>query len=96
MAAYLVAQLKVHDRVTFERYREAVSPLIDRFGGRYRVRGGELDVLEGDWAPWPRLVVIEFQSKDAARLFYDSPEYQQILPLRQSSADGTVAIVEGV
>ena len=75
--------------------REAVTPLVDRFGGRFRVRGGELDVVEGDWA-WPRLVIIEFQSKDAARLFYKSPEYQKILSLRQASSQGTVAIVEGV
>ena len=59
------------------------------------MRGGELDVLEGNW-PLPRLVIIEFQSKDAARLFYESPEYQKILPLRQASSDGTLAIVEGV
>jgi uncharacterized protein (DUF1330 family) len=95
MAAYIVAQLKVHDPAMFQRYREAVTPLVDRFGGRYRVRGGELEVLEGDW-PLPRLTIIEFQSQDAARLFYESPEYQQILPLRQESARGTVAIVEGV
>ena len=94
MAAYIVAQLKVHDPAMFQRYREAVTPLVDRFGGRFRVRGGELEVLEGDW-PLPRLVIIEFQSRDAARLFYDSPEYQKILPLRQESADGTVAIVAG-
>lgn len=93
MAAYIVAQLKVHDPAGFQRYREAVTPLVDRFGGRYRVRGGELEVLEGDW-PYPRLTIIEFQSRDAARLFYDSPEYQKILPLRQQSAAGTVAIVE--
>ena len=93
MPAYLVAQLKVHDPAMFQRYREAVTPLVDRFGGRYRVRGGELDVLEGDW-PYPRLTIIEFQSRDAARLFYDSLEYQKILPLRQNSADGTVVIVE--
>ena len=72
MAAYIVAQVKVRDPAAYQRYREAVTPLIDRFGGRFRVRGGELDVLEGDW-PLPRLVIIEFQSKDAARLFYDSP-----------------------
>jgi uncharacterized protein (DUF1330 family) len=93
MPAYIVAQLKVHDPAMFGRYREAVTPLVDRFGGRYRVRGGELDVLEGDW-PYPRLTIIEFQSKDAARLFYESPEYQKVLPLRQESADGTVVIVE--
>jgi uncharacterized protein (DUF1330 family) len=95
MAAYIVAQLKVRDPAAFQRYREAVTPLVDQFGGRFRVRGGELEVQEGDW-PWPRLVIIEFPSKDAARLFYESPEYQKILPLRQASADGTVAFVEGV
>ena len=95
MAAYIVAQLKVHDPAMFYRYRDAVTPSVDRFGGRYRVRGGELEVLDGD-RPFPRLTIIEFQSRDAARLFYDSPEHQKILRLRQESAKGTVAIVEGV
>lgn len=94
MSAYLVAQLKVHDPKTFERYRAAVTPLVDRFGGRYRIRGGQTEVLEGDWQT-ERLVVIEFQSRDAARLFYDSPEYQEALRLRQEAADGAVAIVAG-
>jgi uncharacterized protein (DUF1330 family) len=95
MAAYLLAQLTVHDPNAYQHYREAVAPLVDRFGGRYRVRGGAIDVLEGEFGA-ERLVVIEFQSRDAARLFYDSPEYQQILPLRRSAADGTVVIVEAV
>ena len=95
MAAYIVAQLKVHDPAMFKRYRDAVTPLVDRFGGRYRVRGGELEVLEGDW-PFQRLTIIEFQSRNAARVFFDSPEYRKILPLREKSADGTVVIAEGV
>jgi uncharacterized protein (DUF1330 family) len=95
MAAYLVAQVKIHDQETYRRYREAVPALVDRFGGRFRARGGALEVLEGEW-PMPRLVIIEFQSRDAARLFYDSPEYQKILPLRQSASEGNVVIVEGV
>jgi uncharacterized protein (DUF1330 family) len=94
MAAYFVARLKVHDPAMFERYREAVASLVQRFGGRYLARGGELEVLEGDWPP--RLAIVEFQSRDAARLFYDSPEYQEILPLRQASAHTAVVIVEGV
>jgi uncharacterized protein (DUF1330 family) len=95
MAAYLVAQVRIHDPEAYERYREAVPSLVDRFGGRFRARGGELEVLEGEW-PWPRLVIIEFQSRDAARLFYDSPEYQKILPLRQAASEGNVVIAEGV
>lgn len=95
MTAYLVAQVRIHDEETYRRYREAVPELVDRFGGRFRVRGGELEVLEGEW-PLPRLVIIEFQSKDAARLFYESPEYQKILPLRQRASEGNVVLVEGV
>ncbi|MGH6900238.1 MAG: DUF1330 domain-containing protein [Geminicoccaceae bacterium] len=95
MTAYLVAQVRVHDQETYQRYREAVPPLVDRFGGRFRARGGELEVLEGAW-PLPRLVIIEFQSRAAARLFYDSPEYQEILPLRQGASEGNVVLVEGV
>ena len=95
MVAFIVAQLKVHDQAMFQRYRDAVTPLVDRFGGRYRVRGGELEVLEGDW-PFPRLTIIEFQSRNAARLFFDSPEYRKIQPLREKSADGTVVIAEGM
>jgi uncharacterized protein (DUF1330 family) len=95
MAAYLVAQVRIHDPTTYQAYREAVPPLVERFGGRFRARGGELEVLEGDW-PMPRLVIIEFPSRDAARRFYDSPEYQKILPLRQGASEGNVVIVEGV
>lgn len=95
MAAYLVAQLKITDPKMYERYREAVTPLVDRFGGRFLVRGGALEVLEGDW-PLTRLVAIEFQSAAAARHFYESPEYQRILPLRTEAAHGSVAIVDGV
>jgi uncharacterized protein (DUF1330 family) len=95
MAAYLVAQVRIHDPEAYERYRDAVPSLVERFGGRFRARGGKLEVLEGEW-PLPRLVIIEFASRDAARRFYDSPEYQKILPLRQGASEGNVVIVEGV
>jgi uncharacterized protein (DUF1330 family) len=95
MTAYLVAQVRIDDEATYRRYREAVPELVDRFGGRFRVRGGELDVLEGQWQ-LPRLVIIEFPSKDAARLFYESPGYQKILPLRQRASEGNVVLVEGL
>lgn len=95
MSAYLVAHLDVHDADGFARYRNEVTPLVDRFGGKYLIRGGDVEVLEGDWQI-PRVVVIEFPSRDALRLFYDSPEYQQILPLRTQAASGPVAIVDGV
>ncbi len=95
MKAFLVAHIEVHDPAGFEAYRERVSPLVARFGGRYLIRGGTAHPVEGEWRI-PRLVVIEFDNLDAARTFYHSPEYQEILPLRLKSSHGTAAFVEGV
>lgn len=95
MKAYLVAHIQVRDAEGFEAYRAKVPAVIERFGGRYLIRGGVAHPLEGDWTV-PRLVVIEFDSLEAARAFYDSPDYQEILPLRLAASEGTAAIVEGV
>ncbi|MFQ5775631.1 MAG: DUF1330 domain-containing protein [Kiloniellaceae bacterium] len=95
MAGYLIAHIDVTDPQAFEAYRAAVPAVIEKFGGRYLVRGGAVDVLEGDWTV-PRLVILAFDSVERASKFYASPEYQEILPLRLAAAKGTVAIVEGV
>ena len=95
MTAYIVAQLKVHDPAMFERYRDAVTPLVDRFGGRYRVRGGELAVLEGDWEP-SRLVVLEFEDLEAAKRWYDSERYRQARTLREGAARLRMVAAQGV
>ncbi len=95
MSAYIVAQLQVTDPETFEDYRAVVPQVIESFGGRYVIRGGEPEMLEGAWT-LPRLVVIQFDSMEAARRFYHSPAYQEILPLRLKAAEGSVALVPGV
>ena len=95
MAGYIIAQLEVTDAESFERYREVVPEVIARHGGRYLVRGGTLEVLEGDW-PAPRLVVVAFDSYEAAKSFYNSEAYQEILPLRTAASRGNVIVVAGV
>lgn len=95
MAAYIVAQLDVHDPETFQRYRDKVAPLVEAAGGRYIVRGGTITPLEGD-PPAPRLVIIEFADREAAQRWYASDAYQEILPLRLQSANGTALIVDGI
>jgi len=95
MPAYLIAHLDVTDPSAFESYRSAVPAVIAKFGGRYLVRGGAVEVLEGEW-PVPRLVILAFDSLDQARRFYKSPEYQEILPLRLAAAKGNVVLVEGM
>lgn len=93
MAGYILAQLKITDRRLHERYREALLPLVDRMGGRLRI-DGEVDVLEGD-PMTGRVMLIEFQSRDAARLFYDSPEYERIRALREQATEGSLWLLEG-
>ena len=69
--------------------------LIERHGGRYLVRGGAFETLEGN-ADFSRLVVVEFPTVDAARAFYGDPEYQRIIDHRTDNARGTLVIAEGM
>jgi uncharacterized protein (DUF1330 family) len=94
MKGYLIANIDVHDPNTFAEYREKVTPLIARFGGRYLVRGGKLRKLEGD-LEFKRLIVLEFPSLADAERFYDCPEYRPLIALRGASTMSDVVIVEG-
>ena len=78
----------------FEAYLQAVPPVIEAHGGRCLVTGGAVSSLEGDPGR-PRVIVLEFPDKATAVEFYNSPEYQTILPLRQNTASGSLIIVEG-
>lgn len=94
MPAYVVANVTVTDREAYEQYRLQVPATIELYGGRYLVRGGLLERREGDWHP-RRLVVLEFPSFDAARRWYESPEYRPLAELRQRAAQTDLVIVEG-
>jgi uncharacterized protein (DUF1330 family) len=96
MAAYLTAYLEVTDPEAYRAYSIQIPALIQRYNGRFLARGGGLEVLEGG-LPSKRAVIIEFPTVDLARKFYFSPEYQQIVPVRQkNSRTDLIAIVEGV
>lgn len=94
MPAYVIAQLTVTDIDGFEAYRKAAAPIIAAHGGRFLVNGGAVSGIEGEPAR-PRAMILEFPDKATAEGFYNSPEYQAILPMRQNNADGSVMIVEG-
>ncbi|MHA1158179.1 MAG: DUF1330 domain-containing protein [Alphaproteobacteria bacterium] len=95
MSAYLIFDVDIHDTVRYGQFMEQAKPLIESFGGKYLVRGGAHEVLEGDWRP-TRLVIFEFPDMDAARTFFTSDEYAPLKKLRQSCSTGHVVIVEGV
>jgi uncharacterized protein (DUF1330 family) len=94
MKAYAIVQETVKDQAMFDAYRSGVVATLEPFGGKFVVRGGHLTVVEGEW-PHPRLVVIEFPSRNAAEDWYRSPAYQKLLPLRLKSAAGNFVIVDG-
>ena len=95
MSAYVVVQIEVHDREAFERYRSLVSPTIEAYGGRYLVRGGALENLEGDWHP-SRLVILEFNSVERAKSWWASEEYRIPRKLRHKAASSQMIVVDGV
>ena len=95
MPAFVVANVTIEDPVRYEDYKRLVPASIARFGGRFIVRGGSIEVLEGDWKP-NRLVILEFPSVERARAWWNSPEYAEARALRQATSTGTLLILEGV
>lgn len=95
MPAYVIANVDVRDAVRYEDYKRMVPPTIAKFGGRFIVRGGQVEPLEGTWRP-NRLVILEFPSVEQARAWWRSPEYAEARALRQATSDGTLLILEGV
>jgi uncharacterized protein (DUF1330 family) len=94
MPAYIIADIQVTDPVAYDDYRPLAAASIARFGGRFIVRGGKVDRLEGEPQP-ERIVVIEFPDADTARRWYQSEEYQTALQIRQAASRGRVLLVEG-
>jgi uncharacterized protein (DUF1330 family) len=93
--AYVLVDMNVLDPEQYEHYRALAAPAVDAAGGRYIVRGGASEVLEGDRVP-NRLVVLEFPSMDAVRAWYDSPAYVEARSARAECATGSLIAVEGV
>jgi uncharacterized protein (DUF1330 family) len=94
MPAYIVTQVDVEDPVRFEDYKPMVPPSLEAFGGRYLVRGGQVENLEGTWAP-KRLVLVEFPSLDQAKAWWNSKEYAEAKAIRQAAAKTEMIVVEG-
>ena len=86
MTAYVILDVKIHDAEGYVAYVKAGTSSVPQYGGKYIVRGGKVEVLEGPWQP-NRMIVIEFANFDQAERWYHSPEYQAALPGRLRSAN---------
>lgn len=95
MPAYLIAEVEVTDPAGYEEYKRRVPASLAAYGGRFVVRGGACDTLEGAWQP-SRIVVLEFPSVARARQWWVSAEYRAAKTLRQRTATTKMIVVEGV
>ena len=95
MSAYIVVDTKIHNDTEYEEYKKLARPIVEKHGGVYRARGGQLDIIETDlWTP-TRIVIIEFPDVASARGFLDSEEYGPVKSMRHKNAECTLFIVDG-
>jgi uncharacterized protein (DUF1330 family) len=92
MPAYVVVDIQVNDPAGFEDYKRLAPPSIAANGGKYLARGGQTEVLEGDWSP-SRLVILQFEDIEQARKWLNSTEYSAARALRHKTATTNI---EGV
>ncbi len=95
MPAYILAEIEITNPEGYKEYSKQVPATIEKYGGKFVHRGGPVKALEGEW-PERRRVLIEFPSADAARRWYDSPEYEKLLALRKANSKGRLLLLEGV
>jgi uncharacterized protein (DUF1330 family) len=94
MSAYVIVDIVVHDPELYEEYKRLAAPTVGQYDGRYVVRGGHAENLEGGWEP-SRVVVLEFPSLDRAKEWWSSAEYAPAKAIRQAIADSEMIVVEG-
>ena len=95
LSAYVVSRLTIRDRDAMQGYISEAAATVQAFGGRYLVRGGGVEALEGHWED-DRMVVLEFASKEAALAWYGSEEYRPLRELRQGAAEAVILLADGV
>ncbi len=95
MSAYVIANVDIHDPERYAEYVKLTPATIAPFGGRFIVRGGKAERLEGD-AAVNRVVVLEFDTWDQAKAWYDSENYRAARAVRQSASVASLILVQGV
>jgi uncharacterized protein (DUF1330 family) len=95
MPAYLIANIEIKDAKKIKKYLAATPKILNKYSGRFLVRGGELWIAEGTWNP-KRIVIVEFDTFEKAKEFWNSDDYKELKELRQSSAYTDMILVDGL
>jgi uncharacterized protein (DUF1330 family) len=94
MSAYVIVEIDITDPVGYEEYKKQASATVHKYGGKYIVRGGKAEVLEGGWNP-KRIVILQFESMDRAKDWLNCGEYREPRKLRHKTAKTNMIVVEG-
>jgi len=94
MSAYIIVEVEVKDPIKYEDYKKLTPATLEVYGGKFIVRGGKAELLEGDKQP-ERIVILEFESIEKAKAWWSSPEYSEVKKLRHVTADSRMIVVEG-
>ena len=95
MSAYVIVEIDVLVPAGYEEYKKLAGATVEKYGGKYIVRGGATEVLEGDWNP-KRIVVLEFESMQRAKEWLNCEEYREPRKMRHRTAKTNMIVVEGV
>jgi len=95
MSAYVIVEIDVLDPVGYEEYKKLAGATVEKYGGKYIVRGGRTEVLEGNWRP-KRIVVLQFESTQRAREWLNCEEYREPRKMRHRTAETKMILVESV
>jgi len=96
MSVYMIVEAKeVFDKQKYGEYIKKVPQIIEQFGGKYIVRGGDVSVVAGDWHP-ARIIIVEFESMDKFQAWWNSPEYRAVVHLRENGAKTNAIVVKGI
>lgn len=95
MPAYIIVEIEILDPIGYEEYKKLADASVEKYGGKYIMRGGRTEVLEGDWRP-KRIVVLEFGSAQRAKEWLNCEEYREPRKMRHCTARTNMILVEGM
>jgi len=95
MAAFVIVEVSIRDHQAYEEYKKLTPAAVAAYGGKFVVRGGQAETLEGDWRP-ERMVVLEFPSVERAKEWWDSELYTKAKVIRQGATDTKMIVIQGV
>jgi len=95
MAGYVIVEIEVTDPLGYEEYKKLAGATVTKYGGKYIVRGGAVETLEGDWQP-KRIVILQFENVPRAKEWLNCPEYREPRKMRHRTAKTKMIVVEGL